>query len=261
MGIGLNSVQLQSHWWTLFTHLLVHKDTAHLVNNMASIGASSLYLDMGFLKSAFLFLFSGLGGVVGLLVEKVLATDQDRIKLALASEMTSSFVFLDSGNTWPQAICDVTSDFLESGYQSVSSALDYINRNVLEKVELPSSAKMIDIPFLRLSNRYFTACGCSAAVFGFLGVEVVYLFRDLYRMSSKKYTVLQRYRAEERVARLLYMGIWKLGHVYAMMEGFLSNSSSPVISVFGNGAGEMVGHAAHLGGFLAGVLVAPFLLD
>lgn len=227
--------QLHSEPWTVLTHLFVHRDGAHLANNMASIATSALYLDLGFMKSTLLFFLSGMGGAAALLLEKVLSGS------AIAS--SNKAISISASHVFNDAL----SPTLSSSFAWIKQQWSELTARAKESMDLKRP-------------RVYLASGCSAAAFGFMGVEIVYIGSQLYRMYGKKYTRLQRFRAEEQMAKLLLIGCWKVGQVWMVLDGVhLSITSMPAEPW--TWAGEAtVGHSAHLGGLLIGLIMAPLLI-
>lgn len=95
------------------------------------------------------------------------------------------------------------------------------------------------------SLKTWSCCGSSGAAFGLMGAEMVWVYRQMKKLNSKKYTRVSSVGAADEMARLL---IFAISHI-----AFIGAS---LYSSFELQEGPQVGHSAHFGGLLFGVWMA-----
>lgn len=119
----------------------------------------------------------------------------------------------------------------------------YATRPWVHQLLPPSTLTRLE-HFISLPKNTFAICGASGAAYGFIGAEVYLVFKKIVKITSGKYSALQKYRAEEDLAHLLVFGVVNLAQIGIGIA---------------NGV-DGLGHSAHLGGFMSGLLFGFILL-
>jgi membrane associated rhomboid family serine protease len=188
----------------------------HWINNMASLGLSAYLLNLGFFPSAYLFLGGGISGAVCMMLERYLAKDDTLLNWGPLSSVFSigSKVFDLLDPMWPWE-------------SSPSKQLQ----------QLASSLPTI-----------YTSMGASGSVFAFMGAETMYLYQAI-RSSLKQLKKHDKHSKEWHA---------QIAHTSALTYMIAGRASSFLLQLLlmanAESSMEMTGHAAHVGGFVFGLL-------
>ncbi|KAJ3363306.1 hypothetical protein HDU91_003052 [Kappamyces sp. JEL0680] len=245
------SITIHSGPSSLILHTFHHGSATHWWGNVASIVASCFYLDLGFVKSTVLYVASSIGGVAALLAQRMWL-DGSTIDLSkgLFSDAPASLlaglsipifngmqpeplndtrfsIELSTGETWLQNV--------QGGLDKLAAGLSSFSQTIQDHSPI---------------RTLYQIHGASAAAFGFKGVECIWLVKYLAMGWTQRYpSRLARYRAEQDMAQTILYGLTTLVSISMMLDGFLVHDpQSPI------------GHAAHLGGFLVGLVCGTLWL-
>jgi len=149
-------LKVLSPYYTVVTHMFHHKDLEHFLWNMYTLTSSTLYLDVGFEQTAFLFIG---GGITGLLTHIF----KWKSKLTLSPEPA------DNINT-VSVMESLLPKELPQGLSKIINEDNFKNvRNSYNQVRN------------QLTNKIFTICGSSAGVYAIVGAETVQIVCDLFK--------------------------------------------------------------------------------
>jgi len=149
-------LKVLSPYYTVVSHMFHHKDLEHFLWNMYTLTSSTLYLDIGFEQTAFLFIG---GGITGLLTHIY----KWKSKLTLSPEPVDNINTVSVMDTLlpkelPQGLSKIIN---EDNFKNVRDSYNQV-RN-------------------QLTNRVFSICGSSAGVYAVVGAETVQIVCDLFK--------------------------------------------------------------------------------
>ncbi|ORX86556.1 hypothetical protein BCR32DRAFT_324943 [Anaeromyces robustus] len=149
-------LKVLSPYYTVVTHMFHHKDLEHFLWNMYTLTSSTLYLDVGFEQTAFLFIG---GGITGLLTHIF----KWKSKLTLSPEPADNINSVSVMDTLlpkelPQGLSKIIN---EDNFKNVRDSYNQV-RN-------------------QLTNKVFSICGSSAGVYALVGAETVQIVCDLFK--------------------------------------------------------------------------------
>jgi membrane associated rhomboid family serine protease len=113
---------------------------------------------------------------------------------------------------------------------------------IIEKMYQRQTKSIFLKTFPRLFQTTFSVCGSSAATYGFIGAEFGMICIELVRMKKKKLGSIQKLRAEQKMADLLFSAMIRICYI-GIEVYFMFTESQPFI-----------GHSSHIGGFIFGFL-------
>jgi len=149
-------LKVLSPYHTTITHMFHHKDLEHFLWNMYTLTSSTLYLDIGFEQTAFLFIG---GGITGLLTHIF----KWKNKLTLTAEPTD--------NLNPTSVMDTL----------LPKELPQSLSKIIDEDSLKNIRSSYGHVRTQLTNRIFTICGSSAGVYAIVGAETVQIICELFK--------------------------------------------------------------------------------
>ncbi|KAJ3068078.1 hypothetical protein HDU98_008762 [Podochytrium sp. JEL0797] len=270
---NLEDMRIVSPAYTVFTHMFHHKNLQHWFSNMYALVVLTAGQPGGiqsFLQQTATFVGGGLGGVFGHLVYATLQKRrQDR-----ENGLQPTLKGLGLDGLGLEAVPGQIADGVNWAFSTLTGDKDA--RVVLGRLSF-------------LSERTVVLCGCSAGVYALMGAECVRISIELY-VALRRLAILQRrpyldpagvqlkIKIQNQIVGILTVAI---GHVVAIgsqvvaVTGLMENNGRGTSIVqtgdgysivqtphSGNGEAtrsvqlidENVGYAAHLGGFLFGVV-------
>jgi len=221
-------LKVLSPYHTVITHMFHHKDLEHFLWNMYTLTSSTLYLDVGFEQTAFLFIG---GGITGLLTHIF----KWKSKLSLSTEPTD--------NMNPTSVMDTL--LPKELPQSLSKIIDEDKfKNVRNSYIHVRS---------QLTNRIFSVCGSSAGVYSIVGAETVQIVCDLFKTifgRGRKRTIKDKDDNEKQIGKLVMLEVnafsrvnWLIAEVLALLRSNESLKSDRNLNL------------AHMNGFIFGAVV------
>ncbi|ORX58366.1 hypothetical protein BCR36DRAFT_579996 [Piromyces finnis] len=221
-------LKVLSPYTTAVTHMFHHKDFEHFLWNMYTLTSSSLYLDVGFEQTAFLFIGGGITGLVTHIFKW-------KKKLTLSPEPTDNInpvSVMDS--LLPKALPDGLSKIV--GEENLKNVKDSYNQVRSQ-----------------LTNRIFTICGSSAGVYAIVGAETVQIACDLFKTifgRSRKRTEEGKEENSKEISRLISLEVnafsrvqWLIAEILALLRSGESLKRDKILNM------------AHMNGFIFGAVV------
>ncbi|KAI8899598.1 hypothetical protein BC833DRAFT_585214 [Globomyces pollinis-pini] len=186
--------------------------------NMSSLISSICVLDLGFIKTATMFVITSISGLSFVLLEHVFSKSQHPL------------------NNLQKKANDLLMDMnlLDNPSNSIFN-IRFTNKSVFSK-------------FFTKTN---LVCGSSAACYGFIGAELSTFISRLNTIKSKRYSHKDKQDAEFEFAQLATMVVFRL--MQFGLEIFSMTQQSEV-----NYGMVSIAHSAHIGGFLSGILLMRF---
>ncbi|KAG4102734.1 hypothetical protein H8356DRAFT_1271798 [Neocallimastix lanati (nom. inval.)] len=221
-------LKVLSPYHTVVTHMFHHKDFRHFLWNMYTLTSSTLYLDVGFEQTAFLFIG---GGITGLLTHIF----KWQSKLTLTTEAVD--------NINPTSVMDTL--LPKELPQGLSKIIDEDSfKNVKNSYSQVRS---------QLTNKVFNICGSSAGVYAIVGAETVQIVCDLFKTifgRGRRRSIEDKDDNEEQIGKLVMLEVnafsrvnWLIAEILALLRSNESFKYDKILNI------------AHMNGFLFGAIV------
>jgi membrane associated rhomboid family serine protease len=245
--IGPSRLQLLSPPHTLVTYMFNHYDLNHFLGNFYSIASSAYVLDLGLWKSAFIFVGGGIAGALSHMLEALYTrTRPIVIQVAEVSPVV-------------QTVKDYILDPLMMRF-SHSPLLQWIDSQLI-------------VPTLQIQKpqvQIFSLVGSSAGAYALMGAELYMILSELARIIILMGRVKSRTHVYNEIKRMqLYTRFWtllitsaiQLVTVYTQVMSIQSNNFSTFSDLLKSLLYPkiLIGHSAHVGGFLFGFICMYFI--
>jgi len=221
-------LKVLSPYTTVVTHMFHHKDFEHFLWNMYTLTSSTLYLDVGFEQTAFLFIGGGITGLITHIFKW-------KKRLTLTPEPTDNInpvSVMDS--LLPKDLPDGLSKIVgEENLKNVKNSYNQVRS--------------------QLTNKIFTVCGSSAGVYAIVGAETVQIVCDLFKTifgRGKKRTATEKEENEREINRLVSLEVnafsrvhWLIAEILALLRSNESLKHDKILNM------------AHMNGFIFGAVV------
>jgi len=219
-------LKVLSPYHTTITHMFHHKDFEHFLWNMYTLTSSTLYLDVGFEQTAFLFIGGGITGLVTHIFKW-------KKKLTLTPEPTDNINPVSVMDTLlpkelPQSLSKIVG---EENLKNVTSSYNQVRS--------------------QLTNKVFSICGSSAGVYAIVGAETVQIACDLVKAifgRGNKKSIEEN--KEDEVNKLVMLEVnafsrvnWLVAEILALLRSNQSLKYDKILNM------------AHMNGFIFGAAV------
>jgi len=218
-------LKVLSPYHTTISHMFHHKDFEHFLWNMYTLTSSTLYLDVGFEQTAFLFIGGGITGLITHIFKW-------KKKLTLSTEPTD--------NINPVSVMDTL--LPKELPQGLSKIVGEENlKNVKDSYNQVRS---------QLTNKVFSICGSSAGVYAIVGAETVQIVCDLAKTIFGRGNKKSDEDRNEEVNKLVMLEVnafsrvnWLVAEVLALLRSNESLKHDKILNM------------AHMNGFIFGAAV------
>lgn len=221
-------LKVLSPYHTVVTHMFHHKDLEHFLWNMYTLTSSTLYLDIGFEQTAFLFIG---GGITGLLTHIF----KWKNKLTLTAEPTD--------NINPTSVMDTL----------LPKELPQGLSKIIDEDSLKNIRSSYGNVRSQLTNRVFTVFGSSSGVYAIVGAETVQIICDLLKTifgRGKRYSDEDKEEKDKEINKLVSLEVntftrinWLVAEILALLRSNESLKSDKFLNL------------AHMNGFIFGATV------
>jgi len=218
-------LKVLSPYHTTISHMFHHKDFEHFLWNMYTLTSSTLYLDVGFEQTAFLFIGGGITGLITHIFKW-------KKKLTLSTEPTD--------NINPVSVMDTL--LPKELPQGLSKIVGEENlKNVKDSYNQVRS---------QLTNKVFSICGSSAGVYAIVGAETVQIVCDLAKTIFGRGNKKSNEDRDEEVNKLVMLEVnafsrvnWLVAEILALLRSNESLKHDKILNM------------AHMNGFIFGAAV------
>ncbi|KND02457.1 uncharacterized protein SPPG_02921 [Spizellomyces punctatus DAOM BR117] len=212
--------KLLSRKESIVGHLFHHVDIAHWFGNTYAILSSGYFLDLGLIKTLVLIIGGGVTGAVTHILEWTIKTGPIPIPLVQSEPEPTSL------------LSDIVTDA----------------QNLFTSIFTTTAPAPLRTPERLLPPSTYSLCGASAAAYALTGAEIAAILWAVKEAWGRKGR--SRIGDRDRVRKLIVVALGRLVAVVAQVVASMEpgRRDGPLI----------IGHGAHLGGFLFGFIVMGF---